>query len=120
MKVNLILSLACTFTVFALGAGFQRVTVASPVDVVPVVAEALPIAASPRSATLPVLPTVYVVAHALDEPEAQTLELSGVMAGGTVGQVRHALVGRLGKGARRVGLAVPYYAFGGLASRPSE
>ena len=117
MKPNLILSLACTFTVFAVGAGFQRLTVASPIPLAAIEApaESAPVAA-PRTANLPVLPTVYVVADAdsVDAPE-----LTGVMAA-PVGHARKALASRLGKSARWVGMNVPYYAFAGLASRSSE
>ena len=115
MKPNIFLSLACTFTVFAVGAGFQRLTVASPVPVAALEAPSAPVAA-PRTATLPVLPTVYVVADAVPIEAAQ---ISGVMDA-PVGQARKALVSGLGKSARWVGMNVPYYAFGGLASRSTE
>ena len=115
MKPNLILSLACTVAVFAVGAGFQRLTVASPIPLVAIEASSAPVAA-PRTASLPVLPTVYVVANtdSVDAPE-----LTGVMAA-PVGHARKALATGLGKSARWVGMNVPYYAFGGLASRSTE
>lgn len=115
MKPNIFLSLACTLTVFAVGAGFQRLTVAAPAPTAVLEAPSAPVAA-PRTQSLPVLPTVYVVADAAPVAAA---ELPGVM-NAPVGQARKALVSGLGKSARWVGMNVPYYAFGGLASRSSE
>ena len=117
MKTNLFLSLACTMTIFAVGAGFQRLTVEAPITVAPLEAANAPITAAPRTANLPVLPTVYVVA---DKSAVEGVELVGVMGTPAVGHARKALAGSLGKGARWVGMNVPYYAFAGLASRSSE
>ena len=62
MKPNLFLSLACTLTIFAVGSGYQRLTVEAPITAAPLETISAPFSAAPRGAHLPVLPTVYVVA----------------------------------------------------------
>jgi len=117
MKTNLFLSLACTLTIFAVGAGFQRLTVEAPILAAPLEVASAPVTAAPRTTNLPVLPTVYVVA---DASPVEATELAGVMGAPAVGHARKALAGGLGKGARWVGMNIPYYAFAGLASRSSD
>ena len=105
---NLFLALACAASVFALGAGATGIA--------PAAASAS--AVETLLSDTPILPVVTVVAQvpaALNAADARSL-----MLGDAVQRAGVALAGRVGAGVRRAGLAVPYYAFGRNAVRPTE
>jgi hypothetical protein len=109
MLRNLILTLASATAVFALGAGATAI----------VPAAASSSAVETLLSDMPILPVVTVVAHV---PAARrgAADARSLMAGDAVQRAGVALAGRVGAGVRRVGLAVPYYAFGRNAVRPTE
>jgi hypothetical protein len=114
MSSKLLIPVFCALAIFAVGAGIEPV-VANDGGADPQ-AYAQVLAGAP---SLRVMPTVTVVAEAGGEEAADTANEGSVVlanvqrAGGQIAQ-------RVNSGVRRVGLAVPYYAFGGIARRASE
>jgi hypothetical protein len=114
MSSKLLIPVFCALAIFAVGAGVEPI-VANEREADPV-AYAQVLAATPA---LRVMPTVTVVAETGGESAADTdhegsVVLANVQRAG--GEIAH----RVNSGVRRVGLAVPYYAFGGIARRASE
>jgi len=114
MSSKLLIPVFCALAIFAVGAGVEPV-VANESDADPI-AYAQVLEGAP---SLRVMPTVTVVAEtgdaaAADSDNEGSVVLANVQrAGGEIAQ-------RVNSGVRRVGLAVPYYAFGGIARRASE
>lgn len=113
MSSKLLIPVFCALAIFAVGAGIEPV-VANDGEADPV-AYAQVLAGTPA---LRVLPTVTVVAEANDANARADSEGSVVLE--NVQQAGDRIAQRVNLGVRRVGLAVPYYAFGGIARRASE
>jgi len=113
MYSKLLTPVICALTIFAIGAGIEPVVAnegnADPVAYAQVLA---------GDANLRVLPTVTVVAEATSEEEAAANEGSVVLS--NVQRAGDQIAKRVTTSVRRVSLAVPYYAFGGVARRASE
>jgi hypothetical protein len=117
MSRTAFITLLCAFLVFALGAGVDLVN--------PSRATALgaPIAydSTARDDVLPILPRVIVTARAPSAKDAAgPLTVSSVMFGEAVQRAGQTVAGSVGAGVRKVSLAIPYYAFGEIARRPTE
>ena len=113
MYSKLLLPVVCAIAIFAVGAGIEPV-VANEGNADPV-AYAQVLSGDPA---LRVLPTVTVVAATNDADAAAESEGSVVLE--NVQQAGGRIANRVNLGVRRVGMAVPYYAFGGIARRASE
>jgi hypothetical protein len=115
MAIRFSITLLCALAVFAVGSGIGGVEAAEGRAARPV-AEVYAGATGPAArATIPVLPTVYVTA---DSPApAPVASGSSVMFDDAVGQAGAALAQGARRGVRRIGLAMPYYAFGSRGAR---
>jgi hypothetical protein len=113
MSSKLLIPVFCALAIFAVGAGIGPVVAddgaADPVAFAQVLA---------GTPALRVLPTVTVVAAADAADAAADGEGSIVLE--NVQQAGDRIAERVNLGVRRVGLAVPYYAFGGVARRAAE
>lgn len=114
MLSKLLTPALCALAIFVIGTGIEPVTAGERSADATAYAEVLSGEASLRT-----LPTVTVVANAnsdgqaIDDAESSVVLASVQNAGDTLARNVHASV-------RRVSLAVPYYAFGGVARRASE
>src|SRR5687767_1838967 len=110
MAIRFSITLLCALAVFAVGSGIGGVEAAegrAPRPVGEVYAAAPGVA---EHAAIPVLPTVYVTA---DSPDAAPVASGpSVMFDDAVVQAGAALAQGARRGVRRIGLAMPYYAFG--------
>jgi len=115
MAIRFSITLLCALAVFAVGSGIGGVEAAEGRSLRPVgeVYAAMPSQA--EHAAIPVLPTVYVTADAPDAAPAASGP--SVMFDDAVGQAGAALAQGARRGVRRIGLAMPYYAFGARGAR---
>jgi hypothetical protein len=102
MNRSFLLSLASAPLVFVIGSGLDRAP--SPAN-----PEGTVLVRDADGRPLPVLPTVIVSATAPHEALDAT---TGVLLDEAMLEARTAIAGAAGSGIRRVGLAIPYYAFG--------
>lgn len=112
MAIRYSITLLCALTVFAVGSGIDRVKAADERSTVPVSEVYAAAAFTAAEQSLPILPTVYVTA-----PSAPTAHPGGpsVMLDQAVGHAGAALAQGARRSVRRIGLAMPYYAFGASA-----
>ena len=110
-------TLLCALAVFTIGSGIGGVTVAADRSAPVAEVYAAPTADAGSRSSLPVLPTVYVTASwpVADSAIAPRRSGRSVMLDRAVGQAGSLFA----RGTRRVGLAMPYYAFGS-SSRGTE
>ncbi|HVF36225.1 MAG TPA: hypothetical protein VND91_12960 [Candidatus Saccharimonadia bacterium] len=110
------ITLLCALAVFTIGSGIGGVTVAADRSAPVAEVYAARIADVGQRSALPVLPTVYVTASSLAaDSVAPRRSGRSVMLDRAVDQAGSLFA----QGTRRVGLAMPYYAFG-AASRGTE
>jgi hypothetical protein len=109
MAIRYSITLLCALAVFAVGSGIGGVEAASrdgrPVGEVYAAAPAVV-----DHASIPVLPTVYVTAPSV--APSRVAAGPSVMLDAAVEQAGAALAQGARRGVRRIGLAMPYYAFG--------
>ena len=110
MAIRFSITLLCALAVFAVGSGIGGVEAAEGRGLRPV-GEVYAAATSPADyRSITVLPTVHVTAAAPDP--APVASGPSVMFDDAVGQAGAALAQGARRGVRRIGLAMPYYAFG--------
>ena len=113
MAIRYSITLLCALTVFAVGSGIGRVKAADEHSAVPVSEVYAAAAVAAAEQALPILPTVYVTASS----PAPFADAGGpsVMLDQAVGHAGAALAQGARRSVRRIGLAMPYYAFGASA-----
>ena len=113
MTTRFSITLLCALAVFSVGSGIRGVEAARDTRVPQ--SEAAVYAAAPaavqRTDSTPVLPTVVVTAT-IPADTAADRERPSVMLDAAVDQAGTVLASGASRGVRRIGLLMPYYAFG--------
>jgi len=108
------ITLLCALAVFTIGSGVGGVTVAADRTVPVAEVYAATAANAGQPVTLPMLPTVYVTASISAASSAAAPVVTGpsVMLDHAVGQAGALFAQSARRGVRKMGLSMPYYAFG--------
>ncbi|HET7845836.1 MAG TPA: hypothetical protein VFL14_16900 [Xanthomonadales bacterium] len=114
MLTKLLTPVICALAIFAIGAGVEPVAAEEGSADTTAFHELVA-----GDATLRVMPTVTVVADAQDEGITDA-DREGSVVLANVQRAGDEIAHRVTTGVRRVSLAVPYYAFGGVSRRASE
>lgn len=114
MKPRYSITLLCALTVFSIGSGVGGVTVAADRSAPVAEVYAAMAASAGQPSVVPVLPTVYVTASvaAADSSTAPPVTGPSVMLDQAVGQAGALFAQGARQSVRKMGLSMPYYAFG--------
>lgn len=114
MKARYSITLLCALAVFTIGSGIGGVTVAADRSALVEGVYAAPMSIAGERHALPVLPTVYVTASVAAASSADAPAVTGpsVMLDQAVGQAGAMFAQGARRSVRKMGLSMPYYAFG--------